>query len=87
MHRSAFLILAAILSSCSTSPKCKCEQGAYIPESKTCETRYYFAPVCAQVYEPVCGCNGITYGNACEAHQNGVVWFAEGRCLDQTKKK
>lgn len=27
---------------------------------------------CDDVYEPVCGCDGTVYGNACEAHQSGV---------------
>ena len=29
--------------------------------------------LCAAVYEPVCGCNGKTYSNACEAKKDGVT--------------
>lgn len=36
--------------------------------------------VCPALYEPVCGVNGLTYGNACEADCDGVAVASEGRC-------
>jgi hypothetical protein len=35
---------------------------------------------CLTVYEPVCGCDGNTYGNYCVAEREGVTSWTEGTC-------
>jgi hypothetical protein len=43
----------------------------------TCEEMPF---VCPEVYEPVCGCDGETYSNACFAQQQGAQISYEGEC-------
>ena len=35
---------------------------------------------CTAEYMPVCGCDDITYGNSCEASNNGILLWDEGPC-------
>lgn len=35
---------------------------------------------CDETYKPVCGCNGITYKNSCEAKKQGIVQYTKGTC-------
>ncbi len=36
--------------------------------------------VCTDIFDPVCGCDGETHGNACEASAAGVAVSSKGAC-------
>lgn len=38
---------------------------------------------CTLDYNPVCGCNGLTYANACVARNAGLLSFRPGPCPGQ----
>tara|TARA_Y100000385_G_scaffold280376_1_gene331440 strand:- start:106 stop:327 length:222 start_codon:yes stop_codon:yes gene_type:complete len=38
--------------------------------------------VCIEIYEPVCGCNDVTYSNECYAELSGISSWIEGECFD-----
>ena len=38
--------------------------------------------VCTEQWEPVCGCNNVTYSNSCYATIAGITTYVDGECCD-----
>ena len=65
----SYFIMTAFLLGCSTNIS---ESNKPEKKDKSC--------MCIKMYEPVCGPDGMTYGNKCEAECEGVKDTTDGAC-------
>ncbi|MBD1396800.1 kazal domain protein [Pontibacter sp. JH31] len=72
------IVLASALLALSGLYSCKNSDVPCIDQSKINPDQ-----MCTLQYDPVCGCNGKTYGNVCEADRAGVTAYAKGECPDK----
>jgi len=74
MKKSLLIFLGFLMFSCTDSED---------PNPNNCvdETLIDLESVCSEEFQPVCGCDGITYNNSCEAFNwYGVIAYSEGPC-------
>ena len=64
---SAFLILVLCQATCKSN-------------KNDCVAKPVEGCMCTRQYDPVCGCDKKTYGNACEANCAGIKNFTKGEC-------
>tara|TARA_Y100000385_G_C12974685_1_gene585621 strand:+ start:559 stop:831 length:273 start_codon:yes stop_codon:yes gene_type:complete len=86
--------LLLILLSLTLFISCNEDKNEEATETKPSETMQADAPatggiaeennmcICTKDYRPVCGSNGVTYPNPCQAGCDKIKEFTEGPCED-----
>lgn len=74
--KKAILLFAFLVFACSSG-----EGSDDTPNMCVDETLIDLELDCVQIFQPVCGCDGVTYSNSCEAlNWNGVIAYEDGPC-------
>ena len=79
-HQGACAGTPCFSEECGGGTFCAWPVGVCEGEGGTCTPR---PDACPDIDKPVCGCDGRTYGNECEAAAAGVSVRSEGECPEE----
>ena len=71
---------------CTSAADCDATEYCATPEGTcggtgTCTGRA-IGVYCFDMWQPVCGCDGVTYANTCYAQKAGASLLSDGACAD-----
>ena len=74
LKQSIFLVYLILVFSSCTSKEIKTDELCIDPDQIKLDV------ICTLEYDPLCGCDSVTYGNLCQALNNGVLNYTDGEC-------